>query len=275
MVVDNRTGAGGNWRQIVASTRCGYTLVIGNIDARSQREPAACDALRHDQDFTPIVHLMDARVRWSSIHRCRDGRPRADALARAQPGKLSYASAGRRHDEPPAGGVQVDDESTSFTSPYKGNAPAITDLLAGGAAMIFATMPTACRTCARASCGVACPAPRARRRCPMLTVAESVPGFEVSNWIGLSGRLDAGDRRAIRRVQRSCARPRSRSASRPKAPNSSRCRRSTAAFRKPRWPNGRRPSGREHQGRLSTSRARRNRCTRRARRSSFAGEVRT
>jgi tripartite-type tricarboxylate transporter receptor subunit TctC len=71
--------------------------------------------------------------------------------------------------------------------PYKGNVPAITDLLGGQTAMIFATMPTvlphvrAEKLRALAVLGNA--------RSPALpdvpTVAESVPGFEVSNWIGL------------------------------------------------------------------------------------------
>jgi tripartite-type tricarboxylate transporter receptor subunit TctC len=72
--------------------------------------------------------------------------------------------------------------------PYKGNVPAITDLLAGQTSLIFATMPTvlphakAGKLRALATIG-----PVRSTAVPDLpTVAEAaLPGFEVTNWIGL------------------------------------------------------------------------------------------
>lgn len=72
--------------------------------------------------------------------------------------------------------------------PYKGNSPAIADLLSGQTQLSFATMPTvlphvkAGKLRAIASIGLA----RTVALPDVPTVAESgLPGFEVSNWIGL------------------------------------------------------------------------------------------
>jgi tripartite-type tricarboxylate transporter receptor subunit TctC len=72
--------------------------------------------------------------------------------------------------------------------PYKGNVPAITDLLAGQTSLIFATMPTvlphakAGKLRALATIG----ATRSAAAPDLPTVAEAaLPGFDVTNWIGL------------------------------------------------------------------------------------------
>lgn len=71
--------------------------------------------------------------------------------------------------------------------PYKGNVPAIADLLAGQTSLLFATMPTvlphakAGKLRALATIGSA----RSAAAPDIPTIAESLPGFEVTNWIGL------------------------------------------------------------------------------------------
>jgi tripartite-type tricarboxylate transporter receptor subunit TctC len=71
--------------------------------------------------------------------------------------------------------------------PYKGNVPAITDLLAGQTSLLFATMPTvlphakAGKLRALATMGNA----RAAVTPELPTIGESLKGFEVNNWIGL------------------------------------------------------------------------------------------
>jgi tripartite-type tricarboxylate transporter receptor subunit TctC len=71
--------------------------------------------------------------------------------------------------------------------PYKGNVPAITDLLAGQTSMLFATMPTvlphakAGKLRALATMGNS----RAAATPELPTIGESLKGFEVNNWIGL------------------------------------------------------------------------------------------
>jgi len=71
--------------------------------------------------------------------------------------------------------------------PYKGNVPAITDLLAGQTALLFATMPTvlphakAGKLRALATIGAA----RSAAAPELPAIAETLPGFEVNNWVGL------------------------------------------------------------------------------------------
>jgi tripartite-type tricarboxylate transporter receptor subunit TctC len=194
VVIDNRPGAGGNiGADIVAkSMPDGYTLVIGNIGTHAVNV-SLLPTMPFDtiKDFTPVIHILDAEgllvvnpsVAATTV-------PELIALARAQPGKLSYGSAGLGTTSHLAGEMFKSMTKVDIVHvPYKGNVPAITDLLGGQTSMIFATMPTvlphvhAGKLRAVAVLGTA--------RTPALpdvpTVAESVPGFEVSNWIGLFG----------------------------------------------------------------------------------------
>ena len=194
VVIDNRPGAGGNiGADIVAkSPPDGYTLVMGNIGTHAVNV-SLLPAMPFDtiKDFTPIVHVLDAEgllVVNPSIAAMTV--PELIALARSQPGKLSYGSAGVGTTSHLAGEMFKSMTNVDIVHvPYKGNVPAITDLLGGQTSMIFATMPTvlphvrAGKLRALAVLGTT--------RSPALpdvpTAAESVPGFEVSNWIGLFG----------------------------------------------------------------------------------------
>src|SRR5256884_6409229 len=194
VVVDNRTGAGGNiGADIVAkSAPDGYTLVIGNIGTHAVNV-SLLPVMPFDpvQDFTPVVHVLDAEgllvvnpsIKATTV-------PELIALARVQPGTLSYGSAGLGTTSHLAGEMFKSMTKVDIVHvPYKGNVPAITDLLGGQTSMIFATMPTvlphvrAGKLRALAVLGTA----RALALPEVPTVAESVPGFEVSNWIGLFG----------------------------------------------------------------------------------------
>src|SRR6266550_5795484 len=147
VVVDNRTGAGGNiGADIVAkSAPDGYTLVIGNIGTHAVNV-SLLPVMPFDpiKDFTPIVHVLDAEgllvvnpsIKATTV-------PELIALARAQPGTLSYGSAGVGTTSHLAGELFKSMTKVDIVHvPYKGNVPAITELLGGQTSMIFATMPT-------------------------------------------------------------------------------------------------------------------------------------
>jgi tripartite-type tricarboxylate transporter receptor subunit TctC len=141
------------------------------------------------KDFAPVVHVLDAEgllvvhpsVPVNSV-------PELIAHARSNPGKLTFASAGMGTASHLAGELFKSMARIEMTHvPYKGNVPAITDLLAGQTALLFATMPTvlphakAGKLRAVATIGSA----RAGATPELPTVGESLAGFEVSNWIAL------------------------------------------------------------------------------------------
>jgi tripartite-type tricarboxylate transporter receptor subunit TctC len=194
VLIDTRTGAGGNiGADLVAkSPPDGYTLVIGSIGTHavnlSLLASMPYDAVK---DFTPIVHLLDAEgllvvnpaIEVTTV-------PQLITLARAEPGKLSYASGGLGTTSHLAGELfKMMNKVDIVHVPYKGNVPAITDLLGGQTSMAFATMPTVLPHVRAGKLRAL--AVLSATRSPALpdipTVAESVPGFEVSNWIGLFG----------------------------------------------------------------------------------------
>ncbi len=193
VVIENRTGAGGNiGADIVAkSPPDGYNLVMGNIGTHAVNA-ALFKSMPYDmvKDFTPIALVIEAEgllvtptaLEVKSVKDIID-------MARAQPGKLSYASAGIGTTSHLAGELFKSMAKLEVTHvPYKGNVPAITDLIGGQTSMLFATMPTvmphvrAGKLRAIAVIG--------NQRSPALpdvpTVAEAaLPGFDASNWIGL------------------------------------------------------------------------------------------
>jgi tripartite-type tricarboxylate transporter receptor subunit TctC len=194
VLIDNRTGAGGNiGADIVAkSPPDGYTLVMGNIGTHAVNL-SLFPSMPFDtiKDFTPIVHVLDAEgLLIVSPSITATTVPELIALARSQPGKLSYGSGGVGTTSHLAGELFKSMTKVDIVHvPYKGNVPAITDLLGGQTSMAFATMPT---VLPHVRAGKLRPlAVLGAVRSPALpdvpAVAESVPGFEVSNWIGLFG----------------------------------------------------------------------------------------
>jgi tripartite-type tricarboxylate transporter receptor subunit TctC len=193
VVVENRTGAGGNIAAdvVAKSAPDGYTLVMGTLGTHAvnvtlfARMPY--DAVR---DFSPIVLVLETES-LLVVHPSVPAHNLAEliAYARARPGMLSYASAGMGTAGHLAGELFKNLARVDMVHvPYKGNVPAITDLLAGQVSLMFATMPTvlpqvkAGRLRALATIGTV----RAAATPELPTVAEAaLPGFEVTNWIGL------------------------------------------------------------------------------------------
>lgn len=148
VVIDNRPGASGNIGAdaVAKSTPDGYTLLAGT-SATHGANPALYAKLAYDarRDFAPVAHI--AGVPNVLVVTPASGmRSVADLVkqARATPGKLSYGSAGSGTSLHLAGELFNSAAQVSLLHvPYKGAAPATTDLLGGQITMMFNTVPVA------------------------------------------------------------------------------------------------------------------------------------
>ena len=194
VLVENRTGAGGNiGADVVAkSAPDGYTLLMGSIGTQAVNVSLFRD-MPYDpaKDFTAIALVLEAES-LLAIHPSVPAKTPAEliALARTDPGKLAYGSAGVGTASHLAGELFKSMARVDITHvPYKGNVPAITDLLAGQTQMVFATMPTVLpHVKAGKLKGIAVLGKRRLPAAPEFpAMAETLPGFEVNNWIGTFG----------------------------------------------------------------------------------------
>ena len=192
VVVENRAGAGGNiGADIVAkSPPDGYTLVMGSIGTHAVNV-SLFSKLPYDpvKDFAPVALTIEADG-LLVLHPSVPVKTVKEllALARARPGQLDYASAGNGTAGHLAGELFKSLAKIDLVHvPYKGNVPAITDLVGGQTSMLFATMPTVLPL-AKAGKLHAMAVTGAKRNpaAPDLpAMAETLPGFEVTNWIGV------------------------------------------------------------------------------------------
>jgi tripartite-type tricarboxylate transporter receptor subunit TctC len=192
VVIENRTGAGGTIaaETVAKSPPDGYTLVMGAVGTHAVNV-SLFSKLPYDpvKDFAAVALVLEAEG-LLVVHPSVPANNVAEliALARTKAGALSFASAGTGTASHLAGELFKTMAKIEMTHvPYKGNVPAITDLLAGQTSLLFATMPTvlphakAGKLRALATIGSS----RAAATPELPTVAEALPGFEVNNWIGL------------------------------------------------------------------------------------------
>jgi tripartite-type tricarboxylate transporter receptor subunit TctC len=192
VVVENRAGAGGTIaaETVARSAPDGYTLVMGAVGTHAVNVSLFAK-LPYDpvRDFAAVALVLEAEG-LLVVHPSVPANSVADliALARTKPGALSFASAGMGTASHLAGELFKTMAKVEMTHvPYKGNVPAITDLLAGQTSLLFATMPTVLphaksgKLRALATIGSS----RAAATPELPTVGEALPGFEVNNWIGL------------------------------------------------------------------------------------------
>jgi tripartite-type tricarboxylate transporter receptor subunit TctC len=139
------------------------------------------------KDFAAISLVLEAEG-LLVVHPSVPAQSVAELIAVAKAKPLTFASAGMGTASHLAGELFKSMAGVEMTHvPYKGNVPAITDLLAGQTSMLFATMPTvlphakAGKLRALATMGSS----RAVATPELPTIGESLKGFEVNNWIAL------------------------------------------------------------------------------------------
>jgi len=192
VVVENRTGGGGNIGAdaVAKSAPDGYTLNMSAIGPHAVNV-SLFSKMPYDpvKDFAAIALVLEAEG-LLVVHPTVPASNVAEliAYARANPGKLTFASAGPGTASHLAGELfKTMAKVDMLHIPYKGNVPAITDLLAGQTSLLFATMPTvlphakAGKLRAIATLG----SERSAATPELPTIGEALKGFEVNNWIGL------------------------------------------------------------------------------------------
>jgi tripartite-type tricarboxylate transporter receptor subunit TctC len=148
VVVENKPGAGGNIGAdfVAKSAPDGYTLVMGAI-ATHAINPALYKDLPYDpvRDFRHIALLVQV-PNVLVINNDLPARSVAEliALAKRQPGKLDFASGSTGSTGHLAGELFKQMTGTYMVHiPYKGSAPAVSDLLAGRVALMFDNLASA------------------------------------------------------------------------------------------------------------------------------------
>jgi len=192
-IIENRVGAGGNigMQAALASPPDGYTIVF--VGPNNAINPSMYEKLPFDliRDSVPVAGTM----RLTNVLEVNPAIMPATTVgeliahAKANPGKVNFASGGVGTSPHLSGELLKTMAGINIVHvPYRGGAPALTDLLAGQVPVMFDNLPGSIehiRSGKIRALGVT-----AGKRVPALpdvpAISETVPGYEASVWYGIA-----------------------------------------------------------------------------------------
>ena len=191
-VVENRPGAGSNIaaETVVRAAPDAYTLL--HITATNAINETLYDNLNFNfiRDITPIAGIN--RVAYvMEVNPSIPAKtvPEFIAYAKANPGKINMASGGNGTVLHVAGELFKMMTGVNMVHvPYRGNAPALIDLIACQVQMMFADMPSSIEHIKAGKLRALAVTTTARSEIlpEVPTVSEFLPGFESGNWFGIA-----------------------------------------------------------------------------------------
>ena len=191
VLVENKAGASGNIGSVavVRAKPDGYTILFGSMSTHAMN-PALMPNMpfKGVADFAPIgllAYVLNTMVVHPSVP--ASNVKELIAYAKANPGKLAYASAGAGSTNhlsavllEKLGGIEM------LHVPYKGGAPAVTDTVAGQTHLLFSagtqTLPHV--KAGKLKLLAVTEAKRSQLLADVPTVGETLPGYELAVWYG-------------------------------------------------------------------------------------------
>ena len=198
VVIENRAGAGGNIGAdaVAKSPADGYTLLMGTVGTHAINQALYAQSgskMPFDpaKDFVPItlvagvpnVMVINAKLPVNSV-------AEFIAYAKARPGQLNMASSGNGTSTHLTGELFKTVTGTYMVHfPYRGSAPAVTDLITGNMNVMFDNLPSALPHIKsgrlKALAVTSRTRPPALPDVPTVEEAAGLKGFDASSWFGL------------------------------------------------------------------------------------------
>ena len=191
LVIENRPGAGSNiaTEGVVRAAADGYTLLL--VSAAHAINATLYDRLNYNflRDIAPVAGV----IRVPNLMEVNPSLPPKSvpefiAYAKVNPGKVNYASGGNGTAQHLAGELfKIMTGVDMVHVPYRGDAPALTDLIGGQVQVMFGNMPSSIEHIRAGKLRPLAVTTAARSEAlpDLPPVGDFVPGYEASTWQGL------------------------------------------------------------------------------------------